>query len=540
MDSHTALQRILGSPELERAVPRLPPELLHRVIQHVGLEDSAALVALATPEQLTRVFDLDLWQPAQPGLDEQFDAGRFGTWLQVLLDGAGAAGAARTLAALAPDLVTTGLAQHVRVFDYASVATYTTLDGQQAGGRSDDDVLTREIGGYRLLARRDDAWDAIVETLLALETAHGDCFHRLMSGCRALSNSRPEESGMDELLDNPEQVMFDLALDRERRREQQGYVTPAQARAFLDLARRPPAEKDAILAANPVASAYFRSIEAHAMELAQDAAGSPNDSIASDAPDAAAEELAAVVEVLFDAGILGQPPRALPAASSAEPSRVSRIEAALRIAVDRDPGAYAARSAELGFLANTLVSGCSVQARPFTPQEASDGALAVCNLGLEHWPVDPPDDLLVRYDLVAVFHVGWAVLYEQVSVRAARRLAEALSAVQPRDRMVHIGLAALRASVKRALEAGRPWDARGRLDVLTSLDLPAWAVLLGLLDECPVMHAVLAAPRDATVLSVSPTAFEFIAERAHLARIDEFLEGLPQTLRGTSEGAARS
>src|SRR5262249_41684610 len=85
-----ALQRLLPPlpppPPLAQAGPRLPAELLHRVIQHHGLEDCAELVALATPEQLTRVFDLDLWQPPQPGLDEQFDAARFGVWLQVLLE----------------------------------------------------------------------------------------------------------------------------------------------------------------------------------------------------------------------------------------------------------------------------------------------------------------------------------------------------------------------------------------------------------------------------------------------------------------------
>ena len=72
------LQRILDSPHLAKAVARLQPELLHRVIQKVGLEDAAELVALATPEQLSRVFDLDLWQAARPGVEEQFDAARFG------------------------------------------------------------------------------------------------------------------------------------------------------------------------------------------------------------------------------------------------------------------------------------------------------------------------------------------------------------------------------------------------------------------------------------------------------------------------------
>lgn len=71
--------------------------MLHRVIQHCGLEDCGELVALATPGQLAAVFDLDLWRPDRAGMDEQFDPDRFGLWLEVLLE-SGATLAALTLA----------------------------------------------------------------------------------------------------------------------------------------------------------------------------------------------------------------------------------------------------------------------------------------------------------------------------------------------------------------------------------------------------------------------------------------------------------
>ena len=46
-----------------------------------------------------------------------------------------------------------------------------------------------------------------------------------------------------------EQVMFDLAFDREQRREKHGYVTPAQARAFLQMSRQLRLGRDADAAA---------------------------------------------------------------------------------------------------------------------------------------------------------------------------------------------------------------------------------------------------------------------------------------------------
>src|SRR5262245_42867919 len=96
-ERRTALVRILGTANLEHVVPHLQPEVLHRAIQTCGLEDSGELVMLATPEQLTRVFDLDLWRSAAPGLDEQFDGDRFGVWLEVMAE-FGADAAAQKLA----------------------------------------------------------------------------------------------------------------------------------------------------------------------------------------------------------------------------------------------------------------------------------------------------------------------------------------------------------------------------------------------------------------------------------------------------------
>ena len=51
--------------------------------------------------------------------------------------------------------------------------------------------------------------------------------------------SRPETDGLDDLLMAPEQHLHDAAIEREERRSRQGYATPADARAFLWMARQP-------------------------------------------------------------------------------------------------------------------------------------------------------------------------------------------------------------------------------------------------------------------------------------------------------------
>src|SRR5215472_5082560 len=168
-DGRGLLDRILNTPSLKQVVPRLRPDLLHRVIQTCGLEDCGEIVALATPEQLARIFDLDLWRAAKAGRDEQFDADRFGVWLEVLLE-SGAAAAAQKLAGIDVDLVIAGLAQHALVYDRAAVTPYETTDGELIDTNRHVDIgLASDVGGYLLVAKRADSWEAIVEVLTSLD-----------------------------------------------------------------------------------------------------------------------------------------------------------------------------------------------------------------------------------------------------------------------------------------------------------------------------------------------------------------------------------
>ena len=100
----------------------------------------------------------------------------------------------------------------------------------------------------------------------------------------------------------------------------------------------------------------------------------------------------AVIELLTEAGMMPERPRALLEAAAADPraTRLPLLKRLMEFVLHHDETAYLTRSRELGFLANTLLAGCSVQSRPFTPQEASDAAACICNLGLECWPARWP------------------------------------------------------------------------------------------------------------------------------------------------------
>jgi hypothetical protein len=501
--SRPLLVRLLNTPDLAKIVPHLEPQLVHRVIEVYGLEDCAELVALATPEQISRVLDLDLWRGRAPGADERLDADRFGTWLEVLME-SGAAVAAEKIIRLDLELVTAGLARHIAVFGSAAVSSYTTLDGELVPGRELSGDLGCEIGGCLIKARRTAAWDAIVELLAFLDAEHPDYFARLMRGCVELSNGAREPDGFHNLLENADQDMFDLECARETRRDEQGYVSPAQARAFLQAGRALRFDGDPP-PASPIARAYFQAIEPAPDEPSPDLA-----------PDVSPDAVAEVVDVLREAGVFAAAPRGLLESGNAGESRLGLIQDFVE--------SHASSAAELAYLANTLIAGCSVQARAFTPQEASEAAAAICNLGLENWPERWPDR-----DLMTAFQVGWTLLYRDVCLFTAKRLINIVADIQCADRDIQLRLNGLRHELTRHVRDGAPWRARDPLDVIVMLDALSWAGLSALIDECPVLHAAVGASHR-RCRAIDPADFEFIARNEQIAAIHEFLESVPSRL----------
>jgi hypothetical protein len=494
---------------------------------------------LATAEQLSAVFDLDLWRADQPGTVERFDAARFCAWLEALAEFSVAL-AARQLAEMDTALAVTGLAPQIAVFDPAVFVPSTESDDREAVSGVAERGLTSEIGGYTVVSRRTDSWNTIVAVLTALAEEHYDSFHRVMRGCRRLSNSKPEVDGLHDLLGEAEQVLLDLSLDRENRLERKGFITPAQARAFLESSRRLRLDQPSRPAADPIFTAYLRAVGWSDESPVHAESGSTHESAEPGSADAA-PAVAAVVAVLRDAGVLPERPLALLSGSQGGPSRHARLQEHLEFVHERNDAASSLRSQELAFLANVLLAGCPIQARPLTTREAFDAAAATCNLGLENWPrqwlprpggatAALPEDFLVAHDLATVFQVGWTVLHENVAMFAAGRLLDTLGTLRCIDRETQLGLHVLRAQLTRHWRAGAPWLARDAFDAVAILDLPSWAALLGLIDQLPVMLANVGTgasrPR-----SISMSAFEFISDNAQIVSVREFMESLPESLR---------
>ena len=359
---------------------------------------------------------------------------------------------------------------------------------------------------------------------MALEVEHRDRFHAVMTGCRRLSNSAPEIDGLDDLLAAREQLLHDAGLSRQARRSQHGYLTAGDARALLAAARGPQrgtGERSSPL--HVIAADYLQRHDegsaAGRHGRATDDARPEEHAAAPPKENADEDPMKAVAELLAEAGVVPERPRVHLPVTAGEGSRVAGMQAFMGYLHDTDEEGYSGRSRELAFLANALVAGCSLQARPFTAKEASDAAVAVCNLGLEQ---RGPDDSLADHDFLASFQAGWRVLHE-LSMFAAGRLVSILETIRCADVDTEMGLQVLRRTLARHRAAGTPWLARDALDVIATLDVTAWAGLLGVLGECPVLPEALTATLEGRTGAVSATAFQFISTTGQVARVHAFM-----------------
>ena len=270
---------------------------------------------------------------------------------------------------------------------------------------------------------------------------------------------------------------------------------------------------------SPLSRAYFRGIEptpdAHG-DAVQGPSGLLSESQPNDSAPVAEAAMAEFVEVLRDAGVVMDEPRGLLRSAAGEPSRLALIHDYV--------ASHPASTAELAYLANAILAGCSIQSRPFAPQEASNAAAAICNLGLEAWPRHWTD-----CDLVSAFQVGWTVLHRDVSMYTAERLIAVIAATRCSDRDIQLRLRGLRRALVQSVRDATPWRARNALDVIVMLDAPSWAALVALTDECPVLHAAIRASRDGTG-SISPTDYEFISQHSQISIVGEFMDSLPTRL----------
>jgi hypothetical protein len=403
--SSALLMRILERPELVSAVRELPAPVLGKLIDRIGLEDAGELVALASTAQLERMFDDDLWGADRAGDDEAFRPERFMLWLNVMRE-AGEEFLAQRLCELPQDLLTLAVHRLVFVIDMDVVSEMLTEPTEEAQeiDRALENASFEEWEEFRLIARDINVWDDVWSALLLLDRDRHDRLRAILEQCCAMSTEYISgQGGLFQVLTSDEMLESDVAAEREDRRAAEGFISPADARSFLELARR----GESLDERDPITRAYFRGLEAPAVEKAGAVGAAPDETDTEArgtklAAAGASADLGELVQLLEAAEVMSpaeaQPLAALAAGASkaknkpgaktkdkaaSKPKRTAPLfEYAMSDLRESEPLIFSERVEELGYLVNVLIAGSEHEGRRPRPMEAVETVMKTCEAGL--------------------------------------------------------------------------------------------------------------------------------------------------------------
>ena len=384
--STNLLLRILERPALVAAVRELPGAVLGKLIDRIGLEDAGELVALATTAQLERVFDDDLWRAERAGGDETFRPERFALWLRVMLD-AGEELLVQRLCELPQELLALAVHRLVLVLDMDVVAEQLAPGDEEAEAlaRALETSVVEEWEEFRVVARDPDVWDDVWGALLSLDRDHHDRLRAILEECCLMSTEYISgQGGLYQVLTAEEMLDSDVAAARDDRRVAEGFISPADARAFLELARRGGGGD----ARDPITRAYFRGL-APIEVTKREPRKAPNSDIRRNRDSALAAEadVRDLAALLREAEVIAPPPTqplaSLTDGSSPKPHLVAPlVEQAMTDLRQRDPALFAVRTRELGYLVNVWIAGGAHEGRRPRPVEALETVLRTCEAGI--------------------------------------------------------------------------------------------------------------------------------------------------------------
>jgi hypothetical protein len=377
--------QILERPGLVAAVRELPGAVLGKLIDRIGLEDAGELVALASTAQLERVFDDDLWRAERAGGDETFRPERFVLWLRVMAE-AGEAHLVQRFCELSPELVALAVHRLMLVLDIDVLEEQLRPGDEEAEDleRALENAAFEEWEEFRVIAREPDAWDDVWGALMSLDRDHHDRLRAILEQCCAMSTEYISgQGGLFQVLTAEEMLDSDVAAARDDRRGAEGFVSPADARAFLELARRGGASD----ARDPITRAYFRALETPAPKPESKAAPGSGATTKRDAPAATTSDQRALDALLREAQVIASAPaRALPALTGGDAARPHLVaplfEQAMSDLRQRDPARFDERAREVGYLVNVWIAGGAHEGRRPRPVEALETVLQTCEAAM--------------------------------------------------------------------------------------------------------------------------------------------------------------
>lgn len=236
------LQTLQDNPALPVLLRKLQPTALAGLLDRVGLNDAGELMALAPTRNLLQALDESLWKSPAAGAADAFDATVLIEWLEAWNE-IGDSFVADRLAAMSDDYRALCLSHLVTTRRHHTLAFLAIPDDEVDVER--DTLQPSEscalYGPYMITPTKDE-WDIVRTSLDALCTEQPECLLRtlgMLDGAESMLAAQEARK----------RLSIDIAHERERHRENLGYVTGPGAGAFLVFAATASIEELAALSA---------------------------------------------------------------------------------------------------------------------------------------------------------------------------------------------------------------------------------------------------------------------------------------------------
>lgn len=506
------LKRLTNNPALPQYIPTLAPETLNRVIQEIGVEDSAELIELSTPEQLSTILDDAIWQSNVPGVPESFHGQEFLRWAQAMLD-IGEAFCAERLEILGDDVLATAFS-HFLIVGGAALDTPSTA------------AATEAYGSYVVWPKAEDDWDVIYAMLNALHENEPELLQVLLLRC-CLAPGHSRDANTAEM---------DATFEHEIGREARGFVTPESARVFLRSTLNSPlttlcSEMEYDLAT----SRYFRLVERARAQTSETATADTEqieaNAVAGSTLNSSAEDMADLDQAIGQLELLDHDQaHPLLLAGPQASAEATTLQQALTALSHTDKPTLTQRLAEGAYLSNILMSGTTLDGKHFSEPEAAAAVAATCNLGLDY--LDETDaGLANKAGLVRLFRVGWHIV-QSLPLDVARKLGKLTQSVDAEASLrgwmlVEISELLNKEEFLADIREGSFGDIRETMDMLQLLLSSSHASeLSALINDTPRIRNNHSADAD----SISPD-LRFIETLDDLDQIDKLISAAEHDLR---------
>lgn len=541
-DARQLLRAMTESAALPAFVQRINPHTLKHLVDDVGLEDSGALIAHVSNQQLVHLLDETLWTGAKPGDPDRLSVAELLRWLD-LWNGLGNGFVADKLYELGDDFCALAFSRLLVVADYDMAPRVL-------------DEHTLAIGRYVVRVRVDDEWDAVQTAITALWRDFPDyceaIFARLAFRHSILKAEAEDDTAM--VLD------ADASHAHEQGREESGYVTSVMAGSFLrGLQATDVDELSSEVAYDLMTQEYFRRRRAlhdrAAADTGDDGPAAPEQEeaatdrpLAEQAPESA-EAGGAELSSLESELLAYERAQLRPAALLTGPETAAVVDADwVRVALGRlqsQPDVFDARMDELTYLSNLLIVGTESGSERLESSVAANLVIATCSLGACHdlWLEADADEVEAVVQmlqqppgLVRLFRIGWHLL-AGLPPMAASRLKALFADQVVRDRLAEKpwvlsevdGLLG-NPDFEEVVASRNFEDAQETLKILAiALEPEAVVVLCVLMDGVPRFARLLEQrPPEGAVMTY---AGRFLATMKDLLKVHRFLDDLEAQVR---------